>query len=124
MDAHDYILGCCVIGATSAPLGSDRAVVVKPRDVAAVVKSQGGATGRFALQWIPETVANEFFKKFAAELQGEMKKNGVDADVYVTSTPPPPSGATRSDFAGGAAVGAVVAAAIYGIVRLVKHFRK
>lgn len=122
MRAVDYGISCDVVGAVAAPVGSDRAIVVRPRDVAAVVRQQGGAAGALAMRLVPETVANEFFARFATELRDGMRKNGVDADVYVTAPAPPAAGApARSDFLGGALVGAGGAAALYGIARLIQH---
>jgi hypothetical protein len=121
MKPSDYNASCDVIGATSAPSAPDRAIVIRPRDVGATVRAKGGAAGTLAYALIPETVSNQFYEQFSAQLRDGLKQQGVEADVYVAAVPPAQAGPTKSDFVGGAAVGAGGAAAIYGVVRLIQH---
>lgn len=62
-----------------------RAVLIRVKDVAALVKAQGGGVGAFAVSLAPDTISDVVYSKIAAELASGFKEKGVDVDVKVVS---------------------------------------
>lgn len=91
-----------VIGAEATP---HRGVLITVRDVPALVRAQGGNTGAFVDQLVPDTIEATVYQQMAAEITAGMKDKGVDADVKVVS----PAGykpARGPEFKRGVVVGA------------------
>lgn len=94
-----------VVGA--APSG--RGVLITVKDVPALVRAQGGATGALAQRFLPDTIENTVYQQMAAEIASGMKDKGVDADVKIVSPvgfkPASTPEFTRGAFVGAGAVG-------------------
>lgn len=104
--------------------GGDPALVIRIKNVADVVKRQGGATGAAAYAAIPNVVTEKVYSTVQEQLSTKFKEQGVDADVQVTSAPPmgkAPSG--KRDFLTGAVVGAgAVVGGYYLYTRVVAKY--
>lgn len=104
---HPYLQGTVVLGALLPwePKPGDQYVVLHLKDVAKVVREQGGATGGLAFEVAPQTISTAAYNRIAKELEAALKDKGIAADVAVRQLPPggePP----RRDFMTGALVGA------------------
>ena len=99
-------------------LGADGGlyVAVRLKDPAALVKSQGGATGALAYQIAPQTITKTVYDTLAGKLSDALLQQGVAADVTTQSTPGAAPG--KSDLASGIAIGAIGLGARLGAVAL------
>lgn len=79
-----YLHGLDILGAET-----NRAVMVRIKNVAEVVRDQGGAAGAIAQQFAPVTIENEVYKKIAEEFARGLKAKNIDAVVTVVDAPSP-----------------------------------
>lgn len=71
---------------SAAQSSAARALLVRVRDVPALVRAQGGAAGGFAAQLAPQTMENLVYGKMKDEFAEKLKEKGVDADVQVVAS--------------------------------------
>jgi hypothetical protein len=105
----DAIAGLGLPGAPGTSTSGDQYLVIHVKNVPDLVRAQGGKSGGIAFQVAPQTITNKVYEEMRAKIVAGFKSEGVDADAYVTMTPPV-GAAPRDEFlrgvaAGGAAVG-------------------
>lgn len=125
MTIEDYLLGCDLlggdVGATAAPAATDgTAVVIRVRDVGALVAAKGGAMGALFFKAAPVTATNTAYGQLAEEVASGLKAKGVEADVVVSAAPPT-GPAPKSDLLTGLVLGGVAVGALSGIVALIRR---
>lgn len=132
----DYITGCDVLGACieevlgasvlpglQAEPGGGPYVTIHFTNPEKLVRDKGGDAGATMLKIIPQTILSQVYGQTAQKIADGMKAEGADADVRVV-TQRPTGGPFGSDAIFGAVSGAATVGVIYGIVRLIRHFRK
>ncbi len=102
-----YLIGVDVLGAlSSTPLSPQgAAVVVRLKDVGAVVRDKGGAAGGLAYSIAPQSIQAKVYQEIRQKLADGLQKEGVDADVQVV-VDPPVGPRPRGELLLGAALGA------------------
>ena len=95
---------------------SSRALLIKVKDVAGLVRAQGGATGAVAFALTPDTIENTVYEKMKDELSKGLKEKNVSADVTVVQ----PAGfqPAVSAYLRGAVLGAGVIGIGWGLFKL------
>ncbi len=93
------------------------AIVIRVRDVGAVLKSKSAA-GSFLYDFAPATLSNITLSEMAKKIGAGLKAEGVDADVQV-ATSPPSGPAPKSDFRTGVAVGVASVGVGWGLWKLI-----
>ncbi len=128
----DYLLGtdvlageddAAIVGASLPSNPNGPFVTIHVKNVADLVAKQGGAAGSFAARLVPQTIENTVYSEMAKKIGDGMKLEGVDADIKVVSNKPAVGGAPQ-DFSIGAVAGVAISGALYGLVKLVQHFRR
>lgn len=95
--------GIDIIGAAAPP----RAILIRVRNAGDVARKQG-ALASLATALVPATVEARVYEEMAARLDGDLKANGIDAEVSViadASRPSSPGAGDGGAFLRGAAVG-------------------
>ena len=112
-----YIIGSDVLGAVTSP----QYVVISVKNTDALIKKIAGETaGNLAWQLAPNSLSQIVNNELKNKLGEALTKEGVVADVVVTSTPPgtPSSGGIKSEFVNGALTGAGLLGGGYLLWRL------
>lgn len=105
-----------------ADLGTDRALVVKIKNLESVVEAQGGALGKLAANLAPTMISDQAYNTMKQQLLDGFKDKGVDADVQIVAASNVPSGAPpKSDFLNGALVGAGGTVALVAVWKLISR---
>jgi hypothetical protein len=116
-----YLSGTDVLGADFFDMGPlpEQFVVVRVKNLPALVKAQGGAAGSLAMDFAPRTIANEVYSKIQGEFKKALSEKGVDADVTVTATPPQ-GAAPQGEFLIGIGIGAGAATLVGLLLSVLK----
>ena len=103
--------GYAIMGAMVA---EGPALVVRLRNVAALVEREKGKAGALAMTLAPETVTGKVYSTLGNKLRDAMAKEGADADVSIVTDVPRGPG-LRRDLVTGVVTGLITAAIIWVI---------
>lgn len=117
-----YLHGTDVLGFGTAP--SEQYIVIRFTNLPKLVKDKGGAAGGIVQTVLPTTIANKVYDETLAQMKSEFAKQGIDAEVKITTTPPLGNERPKSELVPGIAIGAGGAAIVYGIFRGISYLLK
>jgi hypothetical protein len=117
MRHNAYLQGCDILGADATAPGPQQYVVIRLKDPGALVKKGlGQASGSFAWSLAPQAVTGIVYGELRGKIQEALAKEGADADVTITSSPP-----TGAQSSGEFVTGLGLGAGIVGLVWLLKR---
>lgn len=80
------------------------ALVIRIKNVGSLIENKGGKTGGLVYKLAPQTLTNKVYGEMRTKMLDGFAKEGVDADITISTTPPTKRSGT--DLLSGAVLGA------------------